>query len=101
LVHGADEQGVGGWVQELFKCKPAIMRAFQAAKGVHKVLNGCGCCAIAFLVLLPLCGSQCVCNEDLCVLFFTQGGGGKDDDYVTRIEFRLLLVSLTTVLSAM
>ena len=61
LVHGADEQGVGGWVQELFKCKPAIMRAFQAAKGVHKVLNGCGCCAIAFLVLLPLCGSQCVC----------------------------------------
>ena len=45
--------------------------------------------------------SVCVCNEDLCVLFFTQGGGGKDDDYVTRIEFRLLLVSLTTVLSAM
>jgi hypothetical protein len=45
--------------------------------------------------------SMCVCNEDLCVLFFTQGGGGKDDDYVTRIEFRLLLVSLTTVLSAM
>jgi hypothetical protein len=23
--------------QELFKCKPAIMRAFQAAKGAHKV----------------------------------------------------------------
>ena len=26
--------------QELFKCKPAIMRAFQAAKGVHKVNDG-------------------------------------------------------------
>jgi hypothetical protein len=26
--------------QELFKCKPAIMRAFQAAKGVHKVIAG-------------------------------------------------------------
>ena len=32
---------------------------------------------------------------------FYQGGGDKDDDYVTRIEFRLLLVSLTAVTSAM
>ena len=24
---------------------------------------------------------------------FGQGGGGRDDDYVTRSEFRLLLVS--------
>ena len=28
-----------------------------------------------------------------------QGSGEKDDDYVTRIEFRLLLVSLTAVVS--
>ena len=28
----------GAWMlQDLFKCKPAIMRAFQAARGVHKV----------------------------------------------------------------
>ena len=27
-------------VQDLFKCKPAIMRAFQAAKGAHTVI-GC------------------------------------------------------------
>ena len=26
-----------GVPQDLFKCKPAIMRAFQAARGVHKV----------------------------------------------------------------
>jgi hypothetical protein len=28
-----------GLLQDLFKCKPAIMRAFQAARGVHKVLS--------------------------------------------------------------
>ena len=27
-------------LQDLFKCKPAIMRAFQAAKGAHTVI-GC------------------------------------------------------------
>ena len=26
-----------------------------------------------------------------------QGGGGRDDDYVSRSEFRLLLVGCTTV----
>lgn len=31
-----------GMDQELFKCKPAIMRAFQAAKGAHKVIAGPG-----------------------------------------------------------
>ena len=34
--------GGSGMDQELFKCKPAIMRAFQAAKGVHKVIAGRG-----------------------------------------------------------
>ena len=28
-----------------------------------------------------------------------QGGGGRDDDYVSRSEFRLLLVSCTAVRS--
>ena len=32
-------------VQDLFKCKPAIMRAFQAAKGIHTVIG----CADIFL----------------------------------------------------
>ena len=42
--------------QELFKCKPAIMRAFQSAKGVHKVnaesaVFTCAVgCLLAFLV---------------------------------------------------
>ena len=39
-------------------CKPAIIRAFNAAKGLKK------------------------------------GAGGRDDDYVSRIEFRMLLVFL-------
>ena len=51
---------LGIWVQELFKCKPAIMRAFQAAKGVHKVLNCWGCCAIEFPVSLCACERWCV-----------------------------------------
>jgi hypothetical protein len=38
--------------QELFQCKPAIMRAFQAAKGVHKVIAG-PCCIVG--VCLPRC----------------------------------------------
>ena len=33
----------GAMLQDLFKCKPAIMRAFQAAKGAHTVI-GCELC---------------------------------------------------------
>mmetsp|Transcript_3033 Transcript_3033/g.7348 ORF Transcript_3033/g.7348 Transcript_3033/m.7348 type:complete len:130 (+) Transcript_3033:58-447(+) len=42
----------------LYNCKPAIMRAFQASKGLKK------------------------------------GKGGREDDYVSRVEFRMLLVYL-------
>ena len=42
----------------VYSCKPAIIRAFNAAKGLKK------------------------------------GAGGRDDDYVSRIEFRMLLVFL-------
>ena len=46
-------------LDELFYCKPAIMRAFQAAKGAN-----------------------------------TNSKAALGDDYVTRSEFRLLLVYL-------
>eukprot|EP00293_Proteomonas_sulcata_P006277 CAMPEP_0184326218 /NCGR_PEP_ID=MMETSP1049-20130417/142447_1 /TAXON_ID=77928 /ORGANISM="Proteomonas sulcata, Strain CCMP704" /LENGTH=171 /DNA_ID=CAMNT_0026648399 /DNA_START=45 /DNA_END=560 /DNA_ORIENTATION=+ len=46
-------------LEEVYHCKPAIIRAFNAAKGVKK-------------------GKK----------------GSRDDDYVSRIEFRLLLVFL-------
>jgi hypothetical protein len=42
--------------QELFKCKPAIMRAFQAAKGAHKVIAE----AAAFSRVL---GSACIAER--------------------------------------
>ncbi len=42
--------------QELFKCKPAIMRAFQAAKGAHKVIAE----AAAFTCVL---GSACIAER--------------------------------------
>eukprot|EP00961_Rhodomonas_salina_P247779 3347702-Rhodomonas_salina.1 len=46
-------------LQDLFKCKPAIIRAYKAAKGLKK-------------------GRE----------------GSKEDDYVSKIEFRMLLVYL-------
>ena len=86
-----------GMDQELFKCKPAIMRAFQAAKGAHKVIAG--------LVHLCFMIGSMACFAVIDFLLhnpsypsFYQGGGDKDDDYVTRIEFRLLLGSLGTVM---
>ena len=45
-------------LEGVYNCKPAIMRAFSAAKGLK------------------------------------QGGSGHDDDYVTKVEFRMLLVYL-------
>jgi hypothetical protein len=39
--------------QELFKCKPAIMRAFQAAKAAHKVNaeSAVFTCAVGCIIL--------------------------------------------------
>ena len=45
-------------LEGVYNCKPAIIRAFNAAKGLKK------------------------------------GGSGRDDDYVTKVEFRMLLVYL-------
>lgn len=46
-------------LEEIYNCKPALMRAYHASKGLKK-------------------GKK----------------GGRDDDYVSRIEFRMLLVYL-------
>ena len=45
-------------LEGVYNCKPAIIRAFNAAKGLKK------------------------------------GGSGHDDDFVTKVEFRMLLVYL-------
>ena len=34
-------------LQDLFKCKPAIMRAFQAAKGIHTVIGYAVCFGVS------------------------------------------------------
>ena len=65
------------------------MRAFQAARGVHKVRAPMGRCwrvSGCRILLKQAVGSG-------------QGGGGRDDDYVSRSEFRLLLVICTAVRS--
>ena len=40
---GSRRLSSGAMLQDLFKCKPAIMRAFQAAKGAHTVIGSEHC----------------------------------------------------------
>ena len=51
-------------LQDLFKCKPAIMRAFQAAKGIHTVIG----CELRFWVSVGYFGSGGMVFNILCCL---------------------------------